>query len=339
MPRATPTGTIAAHVVLRIVAFCQRRGHDPAQLCANAGSSLEYLSQPDARVPYAVVARLGELALLLTGDEDFGLNLARDVEKMENFDTGVLLLMASPTVGAALERFAANKRYWGDGDRSTLARIPGGIALRYLFEGAGGEVARHSNECALAELTLGVRVLSGQPLRPLVVRFAHRRPRKTTEHEKLFACPIEFGAELTEIVFDDETLQTPMQHANQTFLTVFEKQMEAALARLPKQIGTSDAVRAAARAALAGGNCTLPDTARTLAMSVRTLQRRLKDEGTSFVEVIDALRREMAVAYLQRQMPIPDIAEVLGYADATAFHHAFRRWTGHSPARYGRVER
>jgi AraC-like DNA-binding protein len=57
----------------------------------------------------------------------------------------------------------------------------------------------------------------------------------------------------------------------------------------------------------------------------------LRDEGTSFAEVVDALRREMAVAYLDRGIPIAEVASLLGYADTTAFHHAFRRWTGSSP--------
>jgi AraC-like DNA-binding protein len=67
---------------------------------------------------------------------------------------------------------------------------------------------------------------------------------------------------------------------------------------------------------------------------VRTLQRRLREEGTSFAAIVDALRREMALAYLDRRVSIPEVAQLLGYADTTAFHHAFRRWTGSSPARH-----
>jgi AraC-like DNA-binding protein len=95
----------------------------------------------------------------------------------------------------------------------------------------------------------------------------------------------------------------------------------------------SDDVRAAARAALASGDCTLSSAARALGTSTRTLQRRLEREGTSFGAIVEALRRELATAYLDRGLPIPEVASLLGYADTTAFHHAYRRWTGTSPSR------
>ena len=125
-----------------------------------------------------------------------------------------------------------------------------------------------------------------------------------------------------------------MPHANATFFAVFEEQVERALARLPSIAGASETVRAAVRATLAGGDCTLGSTARGLGVGARTMQRRLHAEGTSFAEVVDALRHEMACAYLDRGVSIPQIAALLGYADETAFHHAFRRWTGSTPLRY-----
>jgi AraC-like DNA-binding protein len=68
------------------------------------------------------------------------------------------------------------------------------------------------------------------------------------------------------------------------------------------------------------------------------LQRRLQQEGTTFAEVIDTLRHELARGYLEQGVGLPDVAELLGYADVTAFHHAFRRWTGESPSRYARAK-
>ena len=131
-----------------------------------------------------------------------------------------------------------------------------------------------------------------------------------------------------------------MQHANAAFFAVFEEQVVRALARLPAVAGASESVRAAVRAALASGGCTLAGTARGLGVSTRTMQRRLEAEGTSFAAVVDALRRELACAYLDRRVPIPEIAALLGYADGTAFHHAFRRWTGSTPLAYaGRASR
>lgn len=334
MPSEPFEGTLAAQLVLRVVEFCRKRGHDVDALCARIGMTREALSAPDARVPYAIAMRLGELALEITGDENFGLHLATDVRDVGNFDAGALLLMTSPTVRVALERMVAHQRYWGDGDRATLAPVRGGISLRYHLQGAGGVYARHSDECAMAEIAIGLRVMTGKSVRPTLVRFRHSAPRSLDEHGAIFGCPIEFDGARTEIAFDDSVLDTPMEHANDVLFAIFQKQVERALARLPAATRTSEMVRATVRAALSGGACTLAGTARAIGVSTRTMQRRLQAEGTSFAEVVDALRREMAVAYLDSGMAIPEVASLLGYADATAFHHAFRRWTGSSPLRH-----
>jgi AraC-like DNA-binding protein len=185
----------------------------------------------------------------------------------------------------------------------------------------------------MAEIALGVRFLAGASLVARAVRFKHAPPRDTREHAMVFGCPIAFDAAHTEIVFDDQVLEARMPHANEAFFAIFEQQIERALARLPRASSAGDDVRAAARAALASGDCTLSSAARALGTSTRTLQRRLEREGTSFGAIVEALRRELATAYLDRGLPIPEVASLLGYADTTAFHHAYRRWTGTSPSR------
>jgi AraC-like DNA-binding protein len=339
MQADTPRRTISAKLLLRVVAYCSARGHDAEALCQSAGVSLASLGEADARVRYETAARLGERALELTRDDNFGLHLAQDVKDTSSFDVGALLLMASPTLAVALERMAAHQRYWGDGQRATLRPGPTGLAVRYALPGAVGPYARHADECAMAEIALGARVLSGQMIDADIVRFRHPAPRSTAEHAALFGCPIEFGCAHTEIAFGVAALETKLAHANDAFLAIFEHQVERAIARLPAATSASGAVRATARASLAGGGCTLAGTARSLGVSTRTLQRHLQAEGASFAEIIDALRREMALAYLERQVPLLQVAEMLGYSDATAFHHAFRRWTGLSPARFPGLRR
>src|SRR5690606_6215933 len=118
------------------------------------------------------------------------------------------------------------------------------------------------------------------------------------------------------------------------FLSVFEQQLDQAIARLPTPARTSVAVRNVAQVAVCNGGINLEEAARHLGLSARTLQRRLREEGTSFAAIVDATRHEMAVAYLAQGLPLATVAELLGYAETTAFHHAFRRWTGTSPVSY-----
>jgi AraC-like DNA-binding protein len=320
-------------MVVRTLALCRRRGHDLGTLLRELAIDEATLSAPDARVPYALVEQLSERVFASTGDENFGLHLAQDVEDLGSFDPGMLLLMASATVRVALERMVELQRYWGDGQRATWLPRAGAAAIRYALPGARGAHARHADECMMAEIARGVRLLTEATACPRQVCFRHPAPACTIEHEQLFACPIEFAAPHTEIVYDDAVLDMPMRHANATFCGIFAQQVQRALARLPATCSASHDVRAVVHAALAAGQCTLASTARALGMGTRTLQRRLRDEGTSFAAVVGSLRRELAVAYLEKGLPIAEVAALLGYADTTAFHHAFRRWHGHGPTR------
>ena len=329
--------TVAASVVLRSVEFCRRRGHDPERLCRDAGVSYQMLLKKEERLPLPLVRAVCLRALEVSGDEYFGLHLAQDVENETHYDVGVLALMASETLGAALHRLGKNARFWGDGQRLKFEVVEQGLRIRSMMPGPMDAFARHSHECALAEVVLGARKLCGSLVCPVVVRFRHQPSARLDEYQNVFECPIEFEAAHNELIFAQGTLATPMAHANAAFLSVFQRQLDDALARLPPRARTSDAVRAVAASALRQGGMDLAKMARMLSMSERTLQRRLQAEGTSYFEIVDSARHEMALAYLARGVPLAEIADLLGYSDGVAFHHAFKRWTGRAPSDFMRT--
>jgi AraC-like DNA-binding protein len=334
------TGTIAGRVLVRVVDHAASRGHDPEALCRSVGLELRSLREPESWVPYVLAEKLGMRVAEVTADPNIGLHLAEGVGDPQSFDAGVLMMMASPSLGVSLERMERYQRFWGEGTRFTLAKARAGVRVRYELPGALGEYQRHSDECAMAEIVLGARTLTGRDVSPEVVRFRHRAPTDTREHAALFRAPLEFGAAHTELELSRAALDIPLLHANETYRAIFQQQVERALARLPAPSALATDVRAAAQAALSSGDCSLAATARVLGISARTMQRRLQAEGTSFAELIDALRRELAAAYLDQQVPVQEIAWLLGYAEPSAFHHAFKRWTGTTPeqARLSRVK-
>jgi AraC-like DNA-binding protein len=331
-------GSVAGRVLLQVVEYVEKRGFDGARLCLEVGVSIESLRAPDAFVSSTLAERLGLQAAALTGDVNIGLHLAQALGDPSGFDAGVLMMMASPTLQESLLRMERYQRYWGDG--SSFALIPDavGMLLRYDQPGALGDYQRHSDEAALAKVVLGMRVLTAGAVNALLVRFRHVAPADVSEHHALFDCPIEFAARHSEIAIAQAALATPLPHANETYRAIFQQQVERALARLPGDSGLAADVRTSAQAALASGDCSLAATARTLGISARTLQRRLQAEGTSFNELVDSLRRELATTFLDQQVSVQEIAWLLGYAEPSAFHHAFRRWTGMTPEQ-ARAER
>lgn len=327
------SGSITARVLARIVDHVAARGHDANALCRSAGLHLALLCQPDARLPYAVAERLSERAIELTRDPNLGLHVAADVQDPRRFDAGLLLLAASPNVRVALERMVRYQRYWGDGERSRLMAVEDSLVVRYVLPEAGAVTQRHNDECAVAELILGLRWLAFSPVVASVVRFRHAAPRDRSEHDRLFASPIDFAAPHTEAVFDQRTLATPLPHANDFYAEVFIQQVERAIAALPRERDVVEEARAVVRAALAGGACTLASTARVLGLTARTLQRRFASDGTSFDHLVEAVRQEQALRYLDQELSVAEIAALLGYGETSAFHRAFKRWNGTTPER------
>jgi len=325
-------GAIAGHILVRVVDFAAARGHDAEQLCREHGLVLAQLRDASTRVPYALAEQLAMRVLALTADPNLGLHLAHDVRDAPTLDAGVLLMMSSPTLRDALQRMERYQSFWADGARFALLPVERGAVVRYMFFEPLSVYQRHSDECALAEIVLGARRLTGQDdLTPAAVRFRHAAPADVREHHALFRAPLQFDAEHCEIELRSESLSAPLPQANETFRLFFQAQVERALAQLPGGSGLAADVRAAAQAALASGQCSMAETAHALGISTRTLQRRLQAEGTSFAELLDALRRELAHTYLSQALPLQQIAWLLGYGDVSAFHHAFKRWTGLTP--------
>lgn len=327
------TGAISARVVLRVVEFVASKGHDPEAFCRSVGLDMASLRSPEARLPYGLVARLTERAARVANDPNFGLHLAQSVPESVGHDAGLLMLLASPTTRAAFERMTRYQRFWGDGERTTLVPVRGGLCVRYTLPEALRETQRQADECAIAEVVVGVRALTARDVAPTAVRFRHRAPGDTSEHAALFRCATEFEATHTEVEFDDATLDAPLPEANATYCAIFERQVERALESIAGGRGLADEVRAVARATLAGGECSLRGTARALGISARTMQRRLQARGTSFGEVVDAVRRELAIERLREGVAVHEVAFMLGYSEPSAFHHAFKRWTGTTPER------
>lgn len=328
------SGTISGHVLLRMLEFCGRLGHDPQALCSRVGIRVESLSEPRTRLPFALVEQLSMVAYKRVADAQFGLHLAQTVSDKKNYDLGMAMLMASPTFDVALDKLAAHARYWGDGERLIIRSNKLGATITVNQGGASREYVRQVHECALAEVLVAARTLTGAALVPERVRFAHAPPRQRHEHDALFQCPVDFDAAQSELRFDRATLNTPMLHASDAFLAILEQQMRRSMERLPRARNQAEAVRQFARATLAGGDCSLEATARSLGLSGRSLQRRLQTEGTSYQEIVDTLRAELARGLIEQGLRAPQVAPLLGYSDETAFLHAFRRWTGTSPSRF-----
>jgi AraC-like DNA-binding protein len=306
-------------------------------LLAALGIDEATLRDPDARFPVERLYEAQDAAAAVTGDEDFGLHVGEraPVGALEAID---LAVRSSSTVSEGLERairlfsLITDDTYLELGVEEDVARLAHRPAGEY-------DIPRHGAEMVFAAIVTRARTWIGVEMPLRRVRFAHRRPRSASEHERVFQARVEFDAPANELVFDRAWLGTPLRTADRRLSSVLDHLTEpvAASAR------ASDPFRRRVRQAILDGfdarDANMRATAKRLAVSARTLQRHLAELGTSYQGVLDATRREVATSRIaDTRVTIAELAALLGFSGAAALHRAFRRWTGRTPLQY-RAER
>ena len=193
---------------------------------------------------------------------------------------------------------------------------------------------RAANEAALGEMVQVFREITGERVLPAVVHFQHASPADTSEHAKHFGCELRFESHIDGIEFPIEQLELPILQADEGLSAFLVDHLEAQAANR-EHASVEHSVRKLVSDALPGGVPRMEEIAKRLGTSERTLQRRLEDAGTTFQEVVDGARRDIACHLVQRTpLPLAEIAFLSGFSSQSAFQRAFKRWTNTTPARY-----
>ena len=289
------------------------------------------LSQRDLRVPAHLDEAIWQAADRALGDDDLGIHLAESGVSAASFGVVGYLVRASTTVGEALARAQQFHRLVKDRGRLELVATPSGVAVIDAPEVDRTQWPRAIAELSIANYVHLARTWTGRPFVPREVRFQHARPRDTRELERFFGCKLRFDQRDNALVVSREALDTPFATSEPELGAYLESTAAARLAQLPAP-SLLDEVRAAIGDELRHGEVDIERVARRVGVTPRSLQRRLRDEGTSYRELVDAIRHRRAVDLIQRGVPFGDIAEHLGFSEARAFRRAFRRWTGLVPS-------
>lgn len=325
--------TVATTSSRALLAACERLGIDVAALLADAGLTAAQVADPDGRLPGAAVASLWQAALRHSGDPGLGLRVALAVP-FGAYRIIDFLAASAPTVGEALSRVA---RYF--------PIINSALAWEIVDEGAQLRVSlvhptipglpRPYAEYAVAVTILHCRRASGFDWPMIEVGFAFDAPPEEHAHEAAFGCPVRFGRARSELVIARATWDRPCQAPSSELLRTLEEHADRMITSLRADNVTSVQVARLVTEELQGGAPSLAQIARRMAMSPRTLQRRLELEETTFADVLDQTRRHIAQAYMKdRGLALTEIAYLLGFSEPSAFTRAFQRWYGTAPSQY-----
>lgn len=336
---SAPGGTAMGLGARRAVAALQNRGVDPGPILAQCRLEVGAIEDRGARVCASAEARLIERAAEAVGDPTFGLHLAA---RGGADDAGLvsLVLATTPCVRETLRLFPHFGRIINESVSLSVAFSAKGAVVELRYLGILRRGLKHAAEFQTAALVQALRDFTGNDLSPVHVSFAHLRTDDTKPFERFFRCPVAFGADVDRVVLSSETLEIPNRRADPYLLQTLRPFAEEEIAaRYVPELSFREAVDNQIFHTLARGEPTIEAISQSLAVSARTLSRRLADEGTTFPEVLTTLRRSLAAQYIQEPgLSIDQIGLLLGYSAVASFSHAFRRWTGVSPSAARRVQ-
>ncbi len=307
-----------------------RAGVDVGEVTRVLGVDAAVLDDPHGWVSAEQMSRAWQLVPAASGDVAFGLRAGAETPP------GVygpldLATMSSPTVADALERMVRYYRLVGAMSELSLTRAPGGEGtLRVRLLTPPQSDMRHYFEHIFALVVTRIRLVTVSSREDWSVTFRHAAPADTSTHARILGARVRFSQPEDALVIGAPTMRLVLRTASPALAAMLEAEEARVTTRADAPIDAR--VRAALGATLRDGDASLAAVARRLSMSPRSLQRALGAAGLTFATVLDGVRRDAAERHLaEGKLSVGEIAFSLGFSQASAFHRAFKRWTGHTP--------
>lgn len=325
-PRMPMPGTRRVGALTGVPALIRGFGVDPNPVLAAAGVTRGTLDFASNRIPYENLARLIAEAAARTDCPHFGV-LAGDLWRLSDMGLIGELARNSPTVGAALQEFVLHQHLDSVGGVAFLLQRGEFVDFGYAIYFPLFERTFYVYDAILAAGANFLRELCGDGLRLTRAYFVRKAPADLAPYQRCFGTSLEFNSTFCALRFPVKWLSWRVDGAQPERLHIAREQLKAV-----EQPAIVDTVFRSLRTLLLHGKGSGAEVARSLAMHRRTLNRRLKDEGATFQEVLDSVRFAVAKELLENtDIAMPEIAHALGYADFVSFLRAFRRWVGTTP--------
>ncbi|MEW1859659.1 AraC family transcriptional regulator ligand-binding domain-containing protein [Streptomyces sp. NPDC088194] len=312
-------------VVPRLIATATANNPREAEQLVRAAGLPHILGQPETtRAPSTRTYRLWGAVLARTGRVDAGL-LAAAGYRPGLLDVFDYLMTSAPTVGEGLARGAAHIHLISSNSLLTIDESDDEVTIGYAARHGDDELRWVVAEFALAVLTRQLRHSTGRELSPVRVEFAHRAPLRQAPHQEAFGnARLEFGATADAITLHRQDLERRLDTADPALAAIMLRAAaEMPAPRIPRSVAVPG-LREVIAEQLPNGRPSLADAARRLAISTRTLQRRLGDSGTTWRAELDAVRREQSLRH--GSAGSAQRAVRLGFAESRSLRRAMNRW-------------
>ncbi|QLC74474.1 AraC family transcriptional regulator [Pseudomonas sp. LPB0260] len=329
-------GYTSVPALLKYLRYAEHLELDTEPALAAVGLCAEQLRDTGKRLPGETHERLLAQLLQLSGDPLFGLRSARFVQPGSWSVLGYIAMNCA-TLGEAMGRIVPYEKLVGDMGVSRLEAAQDHVRLIWRCRHQSPEIRRHMVENVLASWLLYARWIADADHSPHEVWFEHALPAAAplAEYQALFGCPVRFAQPCNALVVPRQYLDVPLRQADANLLRTLEEHALTLMAGLDDDEPLPQRVKSALRLLLKDGLPRKERVAEKFHMTVRTLQRHLQLAGTSYQQILDQLRQELAEHYLLRSdLAIQDIASYLGFTESRSFHRSFKSWTGQTPGEF-----
>lgn len=331
-------GHISVPALQQYLRSAEACGLSREKMLVEAGISAEQLLDNNGRLPGDVLQRLLNYILPRCGNPLFGLQTSHYIQP-GSYSVMGYIAMTSNTLAEAVTRMPQYEKLVGDMGISTVEHEPGAIVVRWHCRFSDPLVRRHIVENVLASWTTYSRWMAdAHELSPLAVRFEHEAPadRSLLKHyQSIFRCPVYFGQPMSAVVIPPQIFEYPLRSPDANLRETLEQHAQSLLVSLKEKYSLADQVRSLLRAMLADNSPRKEFVAEQMGLNVRTLHRKLAEENTSYQQILDDLRAELARRYLQQSLlSVEEIARKLGFTESRSFIRYFKGYTGMTPGEY-----
>ncbi len=308
-------------------------GLDSAALCREAGLDPQKMDDPNIRLPLSATTRLWALAVTASGDPALGLQTSRHVSHTTFHALG-LALAASSTLREMFERVERYHRVVSDVMVLELRDVGSISEMRMTLPAQRAAPAPEAVDAFIAIYVRSCRSRLGRDYAPLSVHLRRPPPIDPQPWLDTFRAPVEFAAKEDVLRFQRSDLDLPLDDGNPELAAHNEAVLQRRMAALEPPTWARR-LRLALEQRLPNGEPSAEVLAQGMHLSLRSLQRHLSDEGSSYEQVLAEVRHRLALEYLRDPgCAISEVAYLLGFADSSSFSRAFKRWSGQSPSQF-----
>ena len=296
-------------------------GLDPGKMLLKARLSPGCLDRPDMRIPVISVRKLLELSARESGVEEFWLRMA-DKGMLPNLGPLALIVREQPTIGEALKALARYLHVHHEGMRLSIQQQKGVVTLTLTLRGGLPPAPRQSFDLALGSLQRVIQSLAGSGWRPLEAHLAYPQPRNRSYYRDFFSCPVLFQSETNSLLIAARDLEREIPLSHPLIARYVQDRVDAIGKRRESWDGK---VSEAIRKLLPSGECTVDRVAQHFACDRRTIHRHLAKCGTTFSEILEAERADLALRLIEeRSRPLGEVAGMLGFSAQSAMARWFK---------------